>query len=823
MRLNSLKIVVTVALAALLLLALAGGAFAAPPWSDAPAAWWEAGYEVTEAEVATVADGYPDGTFRPSVAVTRGQFAKMAMNGLEVQTANPATPTFKDVAKNHIFYPYVEGAYAAGLIGGYSTGGSLYFKPGSTITRQQANSILGRYLSKVEIDTTGVVHGDVTNYGTLALWYNAEGEFYLKAFSDWSKVAAEHRATTAYLIRRGIVKGSSSRLDPTATLVRSQAAVLVLRVKAEAVDILTPPPPPTNLGVAATGAGANVTQTGAAQYVGNDPTPRVTGETLADSDIAIYDAPFYGTAYIKLDTTNLSGRFYADLDEPTKPLADGTHSFTAKVMNANGLVSRASDAVSYVLDTVLPAGAVTAPTVTVGQSYAVADSVKPAFTVAAGDERSGVERVEFQVARDILPLEWHTISTDTAPETGTTTYAAVWPAGGGLGAGLADGDYQFRAVVTDVAGNQRTLGPLHVVVAVPPTAVITAPVPNSGSVFYTESTTPAFTATATDPGSAGVENIQKVEFLYALWSDPLPNTWAQFSLLSADDTAAYAATYMSPLAEGRYIFAVRATDKAGNLSALMDGSVYKANVTQEVIIDRTAPLITITAPTAGQLVPDAASLAITWTLTDIPAVSTPAAVLIEYSATGGDPWTTIAAPAPFTPGLPGSFLWTVPHITGADVATFKIRITAVDKAAVPVGNIAAHTTVKTSDAFTVYDAPAPAADVAGNDPDATEADVDGRDFHAIWTLSTSGHIVLQELYLLPDPKTLDLTTAPAETPVASFPNNATTTWTGTASLDKNSLGDRLTAGDYRFWVVVTDPAGRKAVSTASDPFAVTAE
>ncbi len=50
----------------------------------------------------------------------------------------------------------------------------------------------------------------MTNYGTLALWYNAEGEFYLKAFSDWTKVAADHRATTAYLIRRGIVK------EPTA-------------------------------------------------------------------------------------------------------------------------------------------------------------------------------------------------------------------------------------------------------------------------------------------------------------------------------------------------------------------------------------------------------------------------------------------------------------------------------------------------------------------------------------------------------------------------------------------------------------------------------
>jgi hypothetical protein len=390
MRLNSLKIAVTILLAALITLAVAWAAVAGPPWSDASASWWVTSYGVAEAEVATVADGYPDGTFKPSQAVTRGQFAKMAVSGLGVSTANPAVPTFKDVGRGGTFFAYVEGAYAAGLIGGYSTSTGLLFRPNNTITRQQANSILGRYLSKLEIDITGAIHGDVTNYGTLALWYNAEGEFYLKAFSDWTKVAGDHRATTAYLIRRGIVKGANSRLNPTATLVRAQAAALVLRVKAEATDILTPPTAPTNLSVVATGAGMDVTQTGATEYMGNDPTPRVTGDTLPNSNTAIYDAPFYGTAYIKLDTSNLSGKFYTDLDDPTKPLVDGTHSFTAKVMNANGLVSPASEAVTYVLDTVLPVASITAPTLLPGENFAAVNSAKPVFTVTATDERSGL-------------------------------------------------------------------------------------------------------------------------------------------------------------------------------------------------------------------------------------------------------------------------------------------------------------------------------------------------------------------------------------------------------------------------------------------------
>lgn len=611
MRLNSLKIAALVVLSVLLLLIFAAGAIAAPPWSDAPASWWVKSYDITEAQVATVADGYPDGTFRPSVAVTRGQFAKMAVSGLGVNTANPATPSFRDVAKGGTFYIYVEGAYAAGLIGGYSTTAGRYYRPTNTITRQQANSILGRYLSDLEIGTTGAIHGTLDNYGTLQLWYQAEGKFWLDAFEDSANVAADHRATTAYLRYHNIVKGSNNRLNPTATLVRAQAAALILRVKAEATDILTPPAPPTNLGVVATGSGMQVTQTGPTSYVGNDPTPRVTGDTLVDSNIAIYDAPFFGTAYIKLDKSNLSGKFFADLDNSTKPLVDGTHSFTAKVQNANSLVSAASDPVTYILDTVLPTGAIAEPVVPGGQDFAAINQAKPVFVVTATDERSGVKNVQFQVSPIVSPRDWKTISTDVAPDPGTMLYRAVWPATGDLGAGLSDGDYEFRALIADVAGNVRTVGPLKVLVdTVAPTVAITAPVA-VGTAFVADTGTPTFTATATDPdpalpGSGGNvgSGIATVQFLYVSWATPLPTTWAGFTLLSSDPTpdpgtSTYQASYAGALPDGRYLFAVRATDRAGNQSVLMSGSAYKPGVTQEVIIDRTAPTGSITAPAAG--------------------------------------------------------------------------------------------------------------------------------------------------------------------------------------------------------------------------------
>ena len=66
MRLSSKKIAAAIVLAGVVFIVVAGSALAAPPWSDAPNAWWISTYGVTATEVATVADGYPDGTFKPA-------------------------------------------------------------------------------------------------------------------------------------------------------------------------------------------------------------------------------------------------------------------------------------------------------------------------------------------------------------------------------------------------------------------------------------------------------------------------------------------------------------------------------------------------------------------------------------------------------------------------------------------------------------------------------------------------------------------------------------------------------------------------------------
>jgi len=87
--------------------------------------------------------GYGDNTFRPNNTTTRGQLAKIVSLSFDLPTYTPPTPSFSDVPTTHPFYQYVETAYHAGLISGYSCGvGCLQFRPGNNITRGQLCKII---------------------------------------------------------------------------------------------------------------------------------------------------------------------------------------------------------------------------------------------------------------------------------------------------------------------------------------------------------------------------------------------------------------------------------------------------------------------------------------------------------------------------------------------------------------------------------------------------------------------------------------------------------------------------------------------------------
>ena len=184
-------------LAALLILLGAGSALAANRWTDISDQQWVTQYGVTAAQAATVAAGYADGTFRPGLAVDRGQFAKMVVTGLRLGTANPPVPTFSDVPTTNLYFPWIEGASAAKVISGFPDG---TFRPGAPVTRQQADSILGRFLSQQELSLTGHIQGALTTYPSLSAWYAAEGAERLDAFADVASVAAVDAPYVAILL-----------------------------------------------------------------------------------------------------------------------------------------------------------------------------------------------------------------------------------------------------------------------------------------------------------------------------------------------------------------------------------------------------------------------------------------------------------------------------------------------------------------------------------------------------------------------------------------------------------------------------------------------
>jgi S-layer family protein len=132
----------------------AAATFADVPTSNGFFAWVEIG------AAHGVTGGYPCGGpgepcdgqqrpyFRPNASVTRGQIAKMIVNGKGWTRYTPSSPTFRDVSTNSTYFGYVERVANYGVIAGYPCGGpgescpGVYFRPSGTTTRAQGSKII---------------------------------------------------------------------------------------------------------------------------------------------------------------------------------------------------------------------------------------------------------------------------------------------------------------------------------------------------------------------------------------------------------------------------------------------------------------------------------------------------------------------------------------------------------------------------------------------------------------------------------------------------------------------------------------------------------
>jgi len=114
-----------------------------------------------------VFSGYADNTFHPADGTTRSELAKVVSLAFELPTANPTTPTYSDVPRKDIFYPYIEGVTAAGVMYGYSSpvtcqpAAAPCFKPGAKTSRADVAIVLRNVIPDVLVPDGHQVFADV--------------------------------------------------------------------------------------------------------------------------------------------------------------------------------------------------------------------------------------------------------------------------------------------------------------------------------------------------------------------------------------------------------------------------------------------------------------------------------------------------------------------------------------------------------------------------------------------------------------------------------------------------------------------------------------
>ena len=156
---------------------------------------------VMQAAAAGIVSGYPDGTFKPGNSVTRRDFAIMLTQMLGVSNDGTAVSPFIDVQDDDYGVVAIAYCYSHGIISGYEDG---TFRPGNTITRQEAASMIVKAMgvSTVSDDT-----------------YPDDSEI-----ASWAKDAV-YKALAA-----GLMKGDAGtgEFRPTSSITRAEAASIMV-------------------------------------------------------------------------------------------------------------------------------------------------------------------------------------------------------------------------------------------------------------------------------------------------------------------------------------------------------------------------------------------------------------------------------------------------------------------------------------------------------------------------------------------------------------------------------------------------------------------
>src|SRR5262249_35031482 len=148
---------------------------------------------------------------------------------------------------------------------------------------------------------------------------------------------------------------------------------------------------------------------------------------------------------------------------------------------------------------------------------------------------------------------------------------------------VGDGLYDLRARATDDASNSATVENTSIQVDnVPPSVAITAP---ATAINGSLPSPTSFSATASDPGGRGVQQVQFFECSNQS-TDCSTGVWSPLGTVASPGP--YTVAWNIPATDGNFALAVVATDNAGHSSSAI----------RNVSVDRTAPDTTIVAKPA---------------------------------------------------------------------------------------------------------------------------------------------------------------------------------------------------------------------------------
>ncbi|SDW83575.1 S-layer homology domain-containing protein [Paenibacillus sp. PDC88] len=145
-------------------------------------------------------NGYADGTVKPNQSISRAEFVSLINRSFGYSAQAPIS--FEDLSVSNWAYTDIAKAVEAGYVQGYEDN---TFRPGTTVTRQEAAVMISKLLNVKSND------------------YNT-----LNQFSDRNSIAGWSKAAVASVVEREVMKGyPNDTFAPLRSLTRAEAIVLI--------------------------------------------------------------------------------------------------------------------------------------------------------------------------------------------------------------------------------------------------------------------------------------------------------------------------------------------------------------------------------------------------------------------------------------------------------------------------------------------------------------------------------------------------------------------------------------------------------------------